>query len=122
MYNVVDASYVCTVKAALAPKDSAEGLSVETEPGDDARPFKTDPQQDWWRWAHAVAVAASSPSQHQEALLQQGQQMAEGLTGLGGTGAQFWSGPLQSRILSAISKLKRPRTILEIGAFVGISC
>ncbi|KAL8273030.1 hypothetical protein Esti_003083 [Eimeria stiedai] len=74
-----------------------------------------------WERAHRVAAAASSPSMQQGHLLLQAQQEAEGLTGIRGEGAQFWSGHLQSRILAAISKLKRPRSILEIGAFVGIS-
>ncbi|KAL8453786.1 hypothetical protein Emed_000727 [Eimeria media] len=75
-----------------------------------------------WERAHRVAAAASSPSVQQSHLLLQAQQEAERLTGLRDEGAQFWSGHLQSRILSAISKMKRPRSILEIGAFVGISC
>ncbi|KAL8448618.1 hypothetical protein Emag_003933 [Eimeria magna] len=74
-----------------------------------------------WERAHRVAAAVSSPSLQQGHLLLQAQQEAERLTGLREEGAQFWSGHLQSRILSTISKLKRPRSILEIGASVGIS-
>lgn len=76
--------------------------------------------QDCWQWSHNVAAAASSPS-GQETLLEEGRRRAKDLTGLQHEVQQFWSGPLHSRILSAISKLKRPRSILEIGAFVGIS-
>ncbi|XP_026192139.1 uncharacterized protein LOC34618814 [Cyclospora cayetanensis] len=80
-----------------------------------------DPREDWREWSHRVAADASSPSALHAALLEQGRQTAESLTGIGKDGPQFWSGHLQSSILSAISRLQRPRSILEIGAFVGIS-
>lgn len=77
---------------------------------------------DLWNWAHHVAAAASSPSAVQEALLEEGRNTAKSFVGAAKGVRQFWSGQLHSRILSAISRLKRPRSILEIGAFVGISC
>ncbi|CDJ60403.1 hypothetical protein, conserved [Eimeria maxima] len=76
---------------------------------------------DLWNWAHHVAAAASSPSAVQEALLEEGRNTAKSFVGAAKGVRQFWSGQLHSRILSAISRLKRPRSILEIGAFVGIS-
>lgn len=112
------------MSAAGAPPTTAalaEGLNVHETPSDASGPLGAALSPDWWGWAHSVAAATSSPSRLQEALLQQGWQEAERLTGLGREGPQFWSGPLQSRVLSAISRLKRPRTILEIGAFIGIS-
>ncbi|CDJ42935.1 hypothetical protein, conserved [Eimeria tenella] len=66
-------------------------------------------------------TAAADSVSGQETLLEEGRRRAKDLTGLQHEVQQFWSGPLHSRILSAISKLKRPRSILEIGAFVGIS-
>ncbi|KAL8428804.1 hypothetical protein ACSSS7_006989 [Eimeria intestinalis] len=78
--------------------------------------------QNPWERAHQVATAASSPSLQQGQLLLQAQQEAERLTGVREEGAQFWSGHLQSRVLSAISRIKKPQSILDIGAFVGISC
>ncbi|CDJ33459.1 LOW QUALITY PROTEIN: uncharacterized protein EMH_0016180 [Eimeria mitis] len=77
--------------------------------------------QDLWNWAHQVATAASSPSALQEALLEEGRSTAKSLVGAAKGVPQFWSGHLHARILSAISRLKRPSSILEIGAFVGIS-
>ncbi|CDJ50535.1 hypothetical protein, conserved [Eimeria brunetti] len=77
--------------------------------------------QDLWQWAHQVAATASSPSTLQETLLEEGRHMAKSLAGRVRGVPQFWSGHLHSRILSAISRLARPRSILEIGAFVGIS-
>lgn len=78
--------------------------------------------QDLWKWAHHVASAASSPSALQEALLEEGRKTAENLAGTAKEVPPFWSGHLHSRILSSISRLKRPSSILEIGSFVGISC
>ncbi|CDI86593.1 hypothetical protein, conserved [Eimeria praecox] len=99
-------------------EDSEAGKVLQQEGR--AAAEETSPQ-DLWKWAHHVAAAATSPSVLQEALLEEGRNTAKSLVGAAKWVPQFWSGYLHSRILSAISRLKRPNSILEIGAFVGIS-
>lgn len=113
--------YSCVYADAsfLKHTPSEESSHKEAHVGDCGRAGNAI-SQDCWHWSHSVAAAASSRS-GQETLLEEGRRRAKDLTGLQHEVQQFWSGPLHSRILSAISKLKRPRSILEIGAFVGIS-
>ncbi|KAL8424656.1 hypothetical protein Efla_006441 [Eimeria flavescens] len=133
------AGFAASDPSSSAAPSTAEALSVGSEPlacrasaerGPGHGLFGGPPwgppeeavsQQDKWAWAHRVAAEASSPSLVQAALLQRAEQEARLLTGIRGGKAHFWAGPLQSRILAAISTLQRPRTILDIGAFIGIS-